>query len=498
MEATFERIGKKSAVTAQQIAANFKKSMAGLSEKMSDDYFAIIQARTQLRAEEGKQVAAMFKKFSDDEKLMKGGHAGFGAGQMQLMHSARATFDSLISGGNPLTVFMQQAPQVMQALSMMKTGAMDFVKTLLAKPVGPVAIFGGLLAGLAAGAAAAVTQYSKLVNMLKGNDAAAFTPEYILRRNQAAGHLLEVERLIALEVKKQADAYNSVESKSARISELTKERFEHLRRMNDLTGGGQAGALAIDRAERQAELDNLLQKQQDLLAEAAAKRAAAQGMGVIPSAERDRNNIAQKEAQLALAEEAAKEVMAAQQHGGMGATGINTKGLKRDAFIAYNKMTLSDASEADIRAAEKKTIEDRNSLRKQVKAAKELADANDIKREARRVLEEAAGKSTATAAEIGLSLPQQQRRMEQRNRDQAEEFAMGPAMARGYSLNSQQRVGAYAATPPDFKRLVEACNQTAHNTASLKPTGLQSPPGAKPAQFGGRPVSNVGHSGAGY
>jgi hypothetical protein len=56
-------------------------------------------------------------------------------------------------------------------------------------------------------------------------------------------------------------------------------------------------------------------------------------------------------------------------------------------------------------------------------------------------------------------------------------------VTQGFGLNSQQKAGAYAATPPDFKRLVEAAIQTAQNTANLKPNGFNSV-GNEPARFG--------------
>ena len=56
-------------------------------------------------------------------------------------------------------------------------------------------------------------------------------------------------------------------------------------------------------------------------------------------------------------------------------------------------------------------------------------------------------------------------------------------VTKGYSLNSQQKVGAYAATPPDFKMLVVAALETASNTRNLKPNSF-NPVGSTPAQFG--------------
>lgn len=55
-------------------------------------------------------------------------------------------------------------------------------------------------------------------------------------------------------------------------------------------------------------------------------------------------------------------------------------------------------------------------------------------------------------------------------------------MTQAFGLNSQQKAGAYATLPPDFKRLVEAAVRTANNTEP-KPAGF-NPVGNTPAKFG--------------
>jgi hypothetical protein len=55
-------------------------------------------------------------------------------------------------------------------------------------------------------------------------------------------------------------------------------------------------------------------------------------------------------------------------------------------------------------------------------------------------------------------------------------------VTQGFGLNSQQKVGAYAAMPPDFKRLVDAAVRTANNT-DPHPEAF-NPVGSEPARFG--------------
>jgi hypothetical protein len=63
------------------------------------------------------------------------GFASLGAAQTMFVSAARDTFASLASGQNPITVFLQQAPQVAQAFTMMKEGAWGFLRSLVLNPI---------------------------------------------------------------------------------------------------------------------------------------------------------------------------------------------------------------------------------------------------------------------------------------------------------------------------------------------------------------------------
>ena len=53
----------------------------------------------------------------------------------------------------------------------------------------------------------------------------------------------------------------------------------------------------------------------------------------------------------------------------------------------------------------------------------------------------------------------------------------------GFTLNSQQKIGAYAATPPEFKKMADGILRIVQNTDNLRPTSF-NPVGSTPAQFG--------------
>lgn len=139
-------------------------------------------------------------------------------------------------------------------------------------------------------------------------------------------------------------------------------------------------------------------------------------------------------------------------------------------MLARNRIKdRQDAKEAQQEARNKRDSGFQDSLQSMTKGKKMAALGAEIGRhELRRDLylqSDSSGGGSAAAAEAEKILKlKNQLGAETKVNDQA----------KGYALNSQQRMGAYAATPPDFKRLADAAIQTAHNTANLrpKPTGV--------------------------
>ena len=129
---------------------------------------------------------------------------------------------------------------------------------------------------------------------------------------------------------------------------------------------------------------------------------------------------------------------------------------------ASGKMSGSDVATAEAKA---KAEEDRQSVLKlgndTDKGSQAITDAND------RARQEIADKEK-----------------ELRLKESAKLYEEGQqGVTKGFSLNSQQRVGAYSATPPDFKKLVDAAIRTAQNTDNLKGKSF-NPVGPTQAQFG--------------
>ena len=84
---------------------------------------------------------------------------------------------------------------------------------------------------------------------------------------------------------------------------------------------------------------------------------------------------------------------------------------------------------------------------------------------------------------------------EQKNIKKEAEVSAINADRKGFSLNSQQKIGAYASTPPEWKQQVDLLRQITINTAKAK-AHMNNPPGVKPVQMGTKPTGI--HGGVDY
>lgn len=99
-------------------------------------------------------------------------------------------------------------------------------------------------------------------------------------------------------------------------------------------------------------------------------------------------------------------------------------------------------------------------------------------------------KEAATSADTHRQYAGRQVAAEQRNveLERMQEVLDTVKIGKGYEINSQQKVGAYSAAPPEFKQMVNYLQQIAASTQSLRPQN-SAPPTPKGPQFGTRPNS---------
>jgi hypothetical protein len=94
------------------------------------------EAKQEYRAKEGARVQLERSAASQAAgSVATGGLSSIGAAQTMFISAARDSFASLASGQSPITVFLQQAPQVAQAFTMMRASGRAFLMSLLLNPI---------------------------------------------------------------------------------------------------------------------------------------------------------------------------------------------------------------------------------------------------------------------------------------------------------------------------------------------------------------------------
>jgi len=211
------------------------------------------------------------------------GLKGHGSGGMQqLVHVVRATFDSLASGMNPFRVFLQQAPQALQAFwSLGGSAAAKFILGF------------GVVAAAVAGIVASPFIFLHRVNglVLKLNDSVqkVFNADHIPKYLQKVNEMAEAEKDVTDAVDKRLDAYNSVSEAAARELAVAKQKIDYerelleARKANDLAAATSvrqraeiekkyaAMGMALNKQQRDAELAAMIKDKAALEAESKQK-----------------------------------------------------------------------------------------------------------------------------------------------------------------------------------------------------------------------------------
>lgn len=350
--------------------------------------------------------------------------SGLGAGQAQLVHSLRATVDSLASGQNPFTILLQQGPQVAQAFSMMGEGALGFAKKLLMMPI--VWAIAGFVA-LAAALFFVIKHFKELdrvqENLRKLTDltTTTFDDQVKAMKDARDAHAEQVQWL-----RKHAIAQdNLAESADKALKALReKSKFEH--DLASAKGASRAQLARMDIEAAKAELA-LLQKQADLAEQAHHKsflqqKAAAEAKARFASGDGAQLNAQKKKLEEAAAlvkeieEKVAKEKIreidvaastAAARAGGTGFISKIRAATDRDKFDTadFGKMSLAEARDK-YRAIESSVI----LIEQKEKSINELLkDKTTLTDDQKKQYEKLRGEITSLQGDIGLKekfLPQ--------------------------------------------------------------------------------------------
>jgi len=355
-----------------------------------------------------------------------------------------------------------------------------------------------IIGGLVATAVLWHTRISMLASRLGGLQAPDFNVEPLARQAHAFSEASESQKKIVDEVQAVIEKYNSATSAAERFSKSIERQAAHAKRMLEIakeTELAQLGknatpeqkfavekkysdaALANQKAQDQAELDNMNREQYNLVNEARAAKQSADSIKV-PSAAEDKQTEARAKGK---AEYAQKFLETSSKDPSM------WESVKNQFAAGFNPGTRSAIAEAGKMRAETA----REWIAEYKQTVQTIADNEEI-RKRQESLNKRAGESLSKAAQIGLELPDKQKEFAASEKDSADESAAKLAEEktkalseahpeRGYGLNQQQRVGAYAATPPEMKEAVK--HLASIDSKITNDPGRMAPPTARPPRL---------------
>lgn len=338
----------------------------------------------------------------------------------------------------------------MKAVAAQEAAAAEAESAVVA--LGPLAAGAAVVIGLLAGVYLAYKQVQSVKNMFTGLPVKDFHPDYIGKKNQSSNRAAEEQKEINNEVKKTIELYNSAAKSAERVSEATKNHFEHLRKMNSYErdpAKKAAQELAIDQQERVANLRNKYDEKASLEIEAQAKQRQAQAIQV-SSKEHDENLLKQKKQ---AADEAQKFL------------DTNDPQTAMNAIAAANPFSGAGGARGMLAANAAKEKEARDRIA-EYKSTVDQVDANEELRKKRAELIKQSGSSASAAAKIVQEIPGMTTRMNQANSDESEEAAAerkrNSKMMHGH-VNSLQQIGAFAAPAVQ----VEIAKHSLHELKSI-------------------------------
>jgi hypothetical protein len=365
--------------------------------------------------------------------------------------------------------------------------------------VGAMTVATGIIGGLVATAVLWHTRISMLASRLGGLKAPDFDVQPLARQAHSINEGTEAQKRINDEVQTTIEKYNSAASAAERFSKSIERQAGHAKRMLEIakeTELAQLGknatpeqklavekkysdaALANQKAQDQAELDNMNREQYNLVSEARAAKQQADAIKV-PSAAEDKQTEARSKGK---AEFAQKYLETQSKDPSLWA---KTKDQFAAGFNPGTRAAIAEAGKMRAETAHAWIEEYRQTVQT-------IADNEEI-RKRQESLNKRAGESLSKAAQISLELPDKQREFAATEKDAGDESAAklreekAKALEdahpeKGYGLNQQQRIGAYAATTPIMEQQLAVLRSIDSKTSP--PASRMQPPTARPPSLG--------------
>jgi len=399
---------------------------------------------------------------------------------------------------NATAVALARKAEAAEADAVAQEGLAASTSTAGISTLGIVAIFATV--ALAAGVVyERIWGVKALMDSLSFTGAVDFKDDYIPLMKRHINDVRNAQKEVTDEVGKTISAYNSAAEAAKRQASVTKEHYDHLKKMLEIKKETElAGAktpeekeainakfsgqeLELSKQQQNSELADKLTEKANLEIESKNKLSQANSIKV-NTKEEDQQMLGQLNQKAEAAEKFLK---------GGGVWEEFKKNAAKD--LGGASQDLIDSTEAGGQDVANRIIQQRNAFANKV-------EANDETRKTKSGLVKDSAKSAAEAAKIGLELPNIAKENAVKNKDAKEEAAAklaaekakdlaekkGEKDARGYSLNSQQRIGAYAATAPV---LLQQLKELQGIHAAVKPVHppTNHPPGPRMPQLGTSP-----------
>jgi len=365
--------------------------------------------------------------------------------------------------------------------------------------LGVTAIFGVI--ALAAGVFyERVWGVKSLLDSLTFSGSSDLKDDYIPLLKRHLNDARNAQKEITDEVQKTTAAYNSAAAAAKRELDTIKEHYDHLKKMLEIKKATELVAaktpeekeainakyagqeLQLEKDQQKSELANKLTEKTNLEIESQNKLKQANSIKV-NTKEEDQKNLGQLNQNAEAAEKFLKG-------GGVW-----------EEFKKQAAMDLGGASQQLISQTEEGGQDLAQKMIAQRNAYADKVEINDQTRKTKEQLNKDAAKAAGDAAQIGLEIPNIVKSNAAKNTDSAEESAAKLAEEkardlaekkgdkgenRSYSLNSNQRIGAYAATAPIELQQLATLRSIDHKITPVHPPS-NHPPGERKPQLGTRP-----------
>lgn len=371
----------------------------------------------------------------------------------------------------------------------------------------------GILIPVAATAAIALVVYERIWGIKKAFESisgpiADIGDTYIPKVLRHTATLSNLQRDVRLEVEKTIDAYNSAAQVAERQAAATQKEFEHKKKMLEIqkeialssaTTPQQKAAVEAEFDKKEIDLDksknakiynDKLNEKIELEKEANAlenqfKEGGKFGKGSgMSTEEEDRKTLEQLTKKYEESKKNEEE------------KGVLHEAEKNAALMGANSPAGAQALKKAFDEAELRALAD---LASKKKAMQDQMDKNlekDRQRKEAKEAEEKLKQARTGAVKIGEELKNlaetqsveiQNKTQESKGKESARNAEIENAkISSGMSLNAQQKIGAYAAAPPDMKIQTDLLRQVAMNTAAFRPSP-NAPPNSTPPKFSGSP-----------